>query len=418
MKQHPDDNESFPRTAESGSRQLANTNSGIWRDVGNWLTNPRNVSKGVATWKCWSFWLALACYTGSFLLIVRDPFFQERYHFVLRCIFPFLVAFFLLAAINWELLLTGAPKGANLLLHIMMIPPVTLLFARMLLAPEAPVEDGPFSWFTRTLGFMLAEALDSFADLLNLLVAKLPTLLKDTLTHPWLALLLIVFLTILSIRNHYLRISAIVFILVTMLGGLLTSGGDCTYSIGSLLLFGMGFWFQWNPYRKLIYHLNVIKRLKIMRTPADRRFFDAVLTVMNRLFESPGMDNQRLLHIVKQVYAPNGIEFEENDLKLLAGEITRRMVEDLELVSIEMTGCRICIFALPQLYHCNETLANITSFARLFAVALIAFLWTIMPFDIIPDFIPFFGLLDDIAVNALSLVIGKRCLQQRPKKLA
>lgn len=409
MKRKTEKNDESMSLSRPASNRFQSCARGIW----GYFTAPYTSAKGIETWKSWSFWIVLACYLASFWVMAHDPFFQERYHFRLRCIFPFLIAFFLTASINWESLLTGAPRGVNLLLHVMMLPPATLLFTRMLLATDTPMAEESSSWFLKKI---LGTLVGPILDLAKELNAKLPTLLKDTFAHPWLALLLILFLAILSIRNRNLKISAIICILMTLLGGLLTSDGNLSFALLALLLFGTGLCLQWNPYHKLAYHINVCNRLGKMRKQEDGRFTESVLSVMDKLYNSSGMDSHRILHITKGIYAPNG-EFSDNELKQISGEITRRMVEDLELVSLEMTGNRITILPLPQIYHCNEILENTTSFARLGAVVAISIMWTVVPFDVLPDFIPCVGLLDDLAVDAMAVLIGRNCLKQQSKKL-
>ena len=408
MKADMERNGASTSIAQPSSTHLPTNGRGVW----HYFTAPYAATKGVETWKCWSFWIVLACYIASFLVIAHDPFFYDRFHFRLRCIFPFLIAFFLLASLNWELLLTGAPRGANLLLHILMLPSSTLLFTRILLATDKPTIEGNSPWIV-----FLENLVKPITELAKVLTEKLPMILKDTFSHPWLALFLILLLAILSLRNHYAKISAVFCILATLLGGLFTSGGNLYYSIVALLLFGVGFCLQWNPYLKLAYHINVCNRMMKMRKPEDGRFVEVVLTVMDKLYKSSTMDSHRFSHITKEVYAPNGNEFTENDIKLISGEISRRMVEDLELVSIEMTGNTITLSPLPQLFHCNKILENSSSFARLGAVAGIAILWTVMPFDFIPDFVPCIGILDDLIVNAMTVFICRNCVKQLPKKL-
>ena len=75
-----------------------------------------------------------------------------------------------------------------------------------------------------------------------------------------------------------------------------------------------------------------------------------------------------------------------------------------------MQGNRVTLSASRSLYVCNALLERINTFARLASVVLIAALWTLMPFDTVPDIVPFVGILDDLAVNAMAWTVARRCL--------
>ena len=369
-----------------------------------YFTAPHAAAKGIETWRCWRFWLVCACYLGSFLVIARDPFFQYRYNFFIHSSFPFLIAFFLLSTLNWEMLFTGAPRGANLLLQTIMLAPGALLMTRLLITPEAPKQEVGTFWGAvwKTLLAPLTELFKSLGD-------KLPVFLKEFFSHPWLAMLMVLLLVVLSLRQQAMKVSAIVFFLLICLGSTLVSAGNMVYFFGGLFLMVAGLCFQWNPYREITYCLNVRASLD-GTSEEDERFYEVLWRVMHKLYGEKTMESRQFQRIVSEVYAPGGTEYTEAELNLIGTEISRRLLEKYELVTIVMEGNRVTISAVRSLYVCNALLEKINLFARLASVVIIAFLWTIMPFDAIPDCIPVVGIFDDLAVDAMALVVGSQCL--------
>ena len=369
-----------------------------------YFTAPHASAKGIETWRCWRFWLVALCYLGSFLVIARDPFFQYRYNFVIHSTFPFLIAFFLFSTLNWEMLFTGAPRGANLLLQTMILAPGSLLMTRLLITPEAPKQEVGSLWTAiwRGLASPLTELFKSMGD-------RLPVFLKEFFSHPWLALLLIFLLLVLSMRQQAMKMSAIVFFLLVCLGSTLVSPGNMAYFFTALILLGSGLCLQWNPYHEISYYLNVHATLD-GASEEDERFYEVLWRVMRNLYGGKTMDNRKFLRVVTDAYAPSGTEYTEAEINLISGEISRRLLEKYELVTIVMQGNRVTISAARSLYTCNALLEKVNLFARLVSVALIAVLWTLMPVDAIPDCIPVFGIFDDVAVNVMAMVIGRRCL--------
>ena len=370
-----------------------------------YFTAPHAAAKGIETWKCWRFWLVCACYLLSLLVTARDPFFQYRYNFTVHSTLPLLIAFFLFSTLNWEMLLTGAPRGANLLLQMMMVAPGALLMTRILISPvPSPAEEVGGFWRALWQGLMTP-----IEDLLKALGDKLPVFLKEFFSHPWLALMLVGLLLALSLRQQIVKLSAIAFFLVICLASTFFSAGNKTYFVIGFLLLAVGLCLQWNPYREIAYFLNVRATME-GAPPEDERFYEVVWRVMRKLYDGNTMESRKFLQIVSEVYAPTRCEYTEGELNLISSEISKRMLENYELVTIVMRGNLVTISPVKSLYTCNALLEKINLFARLAAVMLIAALWTIMPFDAIPDCIPFVGIFDDLAVNAMAMVIGRQCL--------
>lgn len=383
--------------------ELSARNSGLGQMIGQfagrswrYFTEPYQFRKGVESWKCWRFWIIFACYAASFLLIVHDPMLLEQNHFNIRSIFPLILAYILGATLHWEFLFTGSPHGANLLLQCVMFPSCAFLFMRCLISPSTSTITNSF-W-----GTAWRSLVSPVTALAKLLLDKTPPVLREIFTHPWLCLLLLGCLLLLSLRNRALKISALLFSGVISVCGMLTLPGDKSYFITAVILLLMGLYLQWNPCRKLLYFKNIVERLELL-PKEDERVYEVVMATMRELYDDNVLDGKQLAKIVSRIYA-QGQNFTEAELKMISGEITRRMVEDFKLVKITMSGLDITLEPVQRLFEYNAVLASLTVFPRMLALMGLALLWSITPFDAIPDFIPVYGVLDDVAVSALTMI--------------
>ena len=59
-------------------------------------------------------------------------------------------------------------------------------------------------------------------------------------------------------------------------------------------------------------------------------------------------------------------------------------------------------------FYGDNPLAAVATLPRIVFVCAFALLWVMMPFDLIPDALPFVGVLDDISVTALSIMVARQ----------
>ena len=84
-------------------------------------------------------WIVVAlCYIAAIALMGQDPWFGEKFFTYNQGIFVGILAIFLVAGFCWEIYLLGRPLGINLILHGLLIVPVTLLIGRIAGLPPAP----------------------------------------------------------------------------------------------------------------------------------------------------------------------------------------------------------------------------------------------------------------------------------------
>ncbi len=369
------------------------------------LFTPTRTGRGVESLASPRFWLVLCCYLASILIILRDVFFFQDYSFQMQGIIPIILAFLITSDLNWTMLFTGRPGGPNLFLQILMMAPLSLLISRML-GPYALIQNSEANKSAlQTVFDMLHDALIYVADSLQ---AWLPQWLLEMACHPLLALLVLTVLLVLCFRSSHVRLSILTIILLVMLATTFANGLNYLFLL-AVLLFIVGVILQWNPYGKIAYLCNVHKQLG--NHPGDALMFEVIMATMDKLFYNGEMNGREFEQIVRDHYAPH-IEYSRDEQRLMMNEIIRRMVEGYHLVSLDVTINGTVMHPIPELYECNRLLANFTIIPRFIAVAFIAIIWAIMPFDAFPDSIPVLGLLDDLAICWISAIIGKDSIQK------
>jgi len=303
------------------------------------------------------------------------------------------------------MLFTGRPGGPNLFLQVVMIAPLTLLISRMV-GPYALIKKAEENKsFLQTVFDMMHSGVMTLAQSLQ---AWLPKWLLEMACHPWLSLLVIVVLVVLCFRSSHVRLSILCIILLVMLATTIVNGLNWPFLLATIV-FIIGITLQWNPYGKIAYLCNVHRHLGYQ--PGDALMFEVMMATMERLYESGEMNGREFEQIVRDRYAPR-IEYSREEQRLMMNEIIRRMVEGYHLVSLDVTINGTVMHPIPELYECNRLLANFTVIPRFIAVAFIAAVWTIMPFDAFPDTIPVIGLLDDLAICWISAIVGKDSIQR------
>ena len=385
------------------SQLISKDSNSVLGAVRVFLFTPSTTAYGVESLASLRFWLVLCCYLASVLIILRDAFFFQGYDFKMQGIIPIILAFLIASDLNWTMLFTGRPGGPNLFLQIVMMCPLSLLISRMI-GPYAlkKVEDGT------VLQHIFNTMHNAVMSLAQSLQAWLPKWLLEMACHPWLALLILTVLLVLCFRSSHVRLSVLGIILLVMLATTIANGLNWPFLL-AVLVFILGIALQWNPYGKIAYLCNVHKHLG--NQSGDALMFEVIVATMDRLFENGEMNGREFEQIVRDRYAPR-IEYSREEQRLMMNEIIRRMVEGYHLVSLDVTINGTVMHPIPELYECNRLLSNFTVVPRFIAVAFIAVVWTLMPFDAFPDSIPVIGLLDDLAICWISAIVGKDSIQK------
>ena len=161
--------------------------------------------------------------------------------------------------------------------------------------------------------------------------------------------------------------------------------------------------FMFSRYDEVAFFENVLKRIRRSQTVSPEEF-RAILCVMEQLARKKRLSDANFRQIVKDCFA-GGNPYSDQELNMISGEMAKRMINSYNLVTLSNDSEGIFLSADPTLFYYDSLLRAVATVPRIVFVGLLALLWVIMPFDLIPDALPLVGTLDDIAVMFLSGVV-------------
>ena len=331
-----------------------------------------------------------------------DPFFQDNGIFVYRQgIVTICFAFVVCASLNWELLLFGRADGGNLLLQFLQIPPLTLLLARLTAFPSEPSH--------RPLVKKLLQFLEEADREVFNLASALPEWLTDMFSNWRISLCFMLILFVLSFRSLRLKIGMLFFVLVVLVASALNGQMHRSgWLIGGALLLMIGYAFQFCRYDRILFFENAVRRIA-RQGSCDQKLTAVMLSILSVFYENGRISRQGLLLEVKSAYADE-TALGSHDLQLIAGEIVQKMVYQYGLAEVSFSGDGEFLTPARSLFRYDDLLGMAAVVPRLVMILIFCILWVVLPVDLIPDGIPFFGVLDDTAVTLMSYFAFQRAL--------
>ncbi len=355
------------------------------------------------------FYLCVACYFGAFLLFATDPFFQTdgvfRYS---QGIVTLLIAFLVMASLDWELCLFGKPSGPNLLLHVAQLPAAALFLARIISSPTVPPP--PESLLGRALE-LVKFGLGKFG---GDLMSHIPAWLTDLLSNGKVSCFLVLVLFVLCLRSLPIKVAGLALALLVPLGTTLQTG-SCSRLLMGMVPFAAGLALQFCRYDRIVYYENIVHILNRSRNQSDSLLVETIGRTMSQLQEHHAISGAAFQGIVKATYLPDARGADLALLEYYTREALQRLIDDgLVLFENNETGARIT--PNPVLYQVpNNLLAQVAIFPRVLFLVAIGALWILSPIDLIPDSLPLVGVLDDVAVTILSGLSVKSAVEGRPR---
>lgn len=363
------------------------------------VRNAPNV-RGIHGFRDWRFYLTALLLLGSMLCLMRDPYFIVDSEFVYRQgAVVMLLALVIHAAFAWETPIFGKPAGANLLLQTLALIPFALLVVRLCAADGGSSLELSTPKFQGVLA-ILNDAVTGFYKLI-------PAWIIDIFRNWHVTLLFLLVLGVLCLRRVVLRAAAIVLVLLVLFIGQIDRAGGMGWMLVGMVLLIAALSFMFCRYDRVAYYENVLARIR-RGGELGKEELRTILTVMEQLEQGGRISNDRFRQIVKGCYEGER-NYTDGEIDLISGEVAKRMIQTHALVTLRNDASGIFMSPAPLLFFYGDNpLAAVATLPRIVFVCAFALLWVMMPFDLIPDALPFVGVLDDISVTALSIMVARQ----------
>ena len=365
-----------------------------FKNFADYMLEPHRPTNGISGLNSIKFYLVFALYSASFLVLMRDPFFFQYGVFTYsQGVVPLLLAYLVVATLCWELSFFGKSSGVNLLLHVLMIAPLALVMARICVSGSS--EGKPI--VKSVIEFIGKQKFGTFGSLNELI----PQWLVDVFSNWKISLFFLLFVGSQCIKRLAMRISIMATMFIIPIFSTLQSGADMRFfTLGCILLIA-GMTMQFCRYDSIIFFENVAEKL---RCGGDKTMLLCIMKTMTQIHERGRISDTNLIHLVRSEYEKAG-EFSEVELRVMAAKLTQMMMYEYNLVRVRNDADGAYIVATENLYRNSGLLSELTLFPKLAIMLVVAVVWVLLPYDIIPDAMPIIGTLDDVLVTMLSGVV-------------
>ena len=348
-------------------------------------------------------WIAAAlCYIAAIALMGQDPWYGDKYFTYNQGIFVGILAIFLVAGFCWEIYLLGRPVGINLILHGLLIVPVTLLIGRIAGLPPSPES---------SYG-LLGQLKDYVINLKDTagIGSILPVWIQDIFRNP--SILLLIFFTSIAFTQKKAGRRFALVVVAFLIPALQTLSHDPRPS----LLFGLGFIamlagiaLQFSNYGNIIGQQNVLSRLHAVD---DRLEFKCSLRIAKRAVVDGFVTEDGVLAIVQREY---GKQYELNAPTAggIAQAISHRLVREHRILELYGDERGFFLAPYPAIFKIESLFDEIAVWIRKIIITGIALIWLISPIDLFPDSIPILGAIDDALITLVGAAQWLDVLKRR-----
>lgn len=353
--------------------------------------------------------VSFVCYFGAARLMMLDPWFTGESFYWKQSSILVLLGLLMVMAFGFEWHLLGVSRGFNLVVQVALAYPFVLFLARLVGKPwnsngnASPVGQA-FSLATK--------ALDSFTGLSSLI----PTWILDAFSSPSTTLVLLFFCLVTTFcQSTPMRIAGVVTLMVVPIAVAFSQPGvpNRWFLAGTgLMVCGAGL--QYRDVRKYYRDKAILERLRHVRDEKARR---ASLRLVTRAWDAGKLGEATAVGLVRVVYedVPGLTPADIRD-------VTRTLVDELVTTHavLDIRHSTEGIFLVPADAADleDDVLAHAARFPRLMIVFVLAVIWMCMPIDMIPDSVPIFGTVDDVAIMILATaplgqLFGRRVTARR-----
>lgn len=373
----------------------------------NAVFTPQEMSYGISSFKSLKFYLVLVLYLAAMIIFAADPFFADkRGNFTYnQSVILLFTSVMIMISLHWDVLLFGKPSGANLCLQLTSILPFMLFYSRIM--GTSNVDQQKVSW----VGKIMQTARDGLKTISGF---ECPQWISDLFSQWQCTLLLLLILLILCFRNSKVRISGVIIILLVPFFTELSTSTERLYLLFGFVCMLGGLALQYNNYAANVYYLNILNRLK-ERKNLDDTFMRTVMRIMTKLDQNKRIQENEVFEIVKSEYTVNNT-LSKSDIRVISGELLGNMMNEFNLISMKLT--RSGVVAMPdyKLYNCDNILSHIAIFPRVVVILTLTIISLLSPVDVISDSIPLAGIMDDMALMAMSFFATKSSLEVHREK--
>ena len=368
----------------------------VFKDFRDYMLAPHRPTNGITGLNSIRFYLVFVLYSASFLVLMRDPFFFQYGVFTYsQGVMPLLLAYLVVATLCWELSFFGKSAGVNLLLHVLMIAPLALVMARICV--DASSDSKPL--LQSALEFVGKQNFGILGSLNDLI----PQWMMDVFCNWKISVFFMLFVGSQCLKRLAFRLSMMVTMFIIPIFSTLQSGADMRFFAFGCILLLAGMTLQFCRYDSIIYFENVAAKL---RGGGDMTMLRTIMKIMAKLHERERLSDVNLIHLVRREYEKIG-DYSEADHRLIAAKLTQMMMYEYNLVRIRNDADGPYIVATESLYRNSGLLSELTIVPKLAVMLIIALVWVLLPFDVIPDATPIIGTLDDVLVTMVTgLALG------------
>jgi len=347
--------------------------------------------------------LVIVLYVAAARLMMLDPWFTGDSFTWRQSSVITLLGLLMVSAIAFEWHLLGVSKGLNLVGQIVLAYPFTLFVARLLGRPWHDAGAGG------VLGALFAavRAAGGFFGVSGLI----PAWVADALSSPGTAIVLLALCVVTSVGGTAatrMGLTAGLFFipLAVAFSQHPVPGIPWLTGLGTMLL---GMFLQYRDVEKYHRDKEILHRLRHVTDELERR---CCLRLVTRTWADGRLGEQTAEGIVRQTYEHlPGIDAEA--VREITRSVTRDLVTTHGLLQVRHDAEGIFLVPPPALEFEADVLEQIARLPRMLIVFLLAGVWVIMPFDLVPDAIPLVGTVDDVIVMTLAGWPLTRLLEQR-----
>lgn len=352
---------------------------------------------GVAGLWDWRWPLAAALQLLAVGLLASDPFFGLDHFRWGQGVAALLAAWVLVAtvALDWRLL--GRPAGINLVLHGLLLFPVSLLMGRLL--GPASVPRPAEGLLGQTLD-LARQAADQSLTLLPDALATLLRLAGELVTAPGAVAFLLLAGLAFGLRRRRWAAGLLGCALAFALAVAAASTQPPPLAFwGGVACLAAALALQANDHRRLARQERLLQRLAGCDDAAERQ---AAISAGLWALEQGRLEQGRLAEFARQAWPERGQD--PAQALNLSQALAWRLVRVWAVLEVVVDQRGPALVPAPALLQEGGGLGLLAILPRLLVLGLGALLYIMLPFDLVPDAVPILGVLDDAAL--LSLVLS------------